>query len=29
MKYISQQLSNNLTITQLFETIINNRLTSI
>ena len=29
MKYISQQLTNNLTITQLFETIINNRLTSI
>ena len=29
MKYISQQLTNNLTITQLFKTIINNRLTSI
>ena len=29
MKYISYQLTNNLTITQLFETIINNRLTSI
>ena len=29
MKYLSQQLTNNLTITQLFKTIINNRLTSI
>lgn len=29
MKYISQQLTNNLTITQLFKTIINNILTSI
>lgn len=29
MNYISQQLTNNLTITQLFKTIINNRLASI